>query len=138
MRDCPSEACKEASSTSSGRDSGRQAAADLDTFSSAYPTPFLRPMWPFIAGGSLTLFGIWKMQNAALACTSSSLTPIQTLQSLPDRLEQPLNTRMTPETQMVCVCAEELAKCRLGHTMPDTMLIAWVCDSYASQEALES
>lgn len=38
------------------------------TFYSAYPTPFLRPMWPFLAGGSLTLFGIWKIQNAALAC----------------------------------------------------------------------
>ncbi|KPV72797.1 uncharacterized protein RHOBADRAFT_65513 [Rhodotorula graminis WP1] len=32
----------------------------------AWPTPFLRPMWPFMAGGALTFYGVAKMQSAML------------------------------------------------------------------------
>ncbi|KAM0756062.1 hypothetical protein T439DRAFT_320752 [Meredithblackwellia eburnea MCA 4105] len=32
----------------------------------AWNVPFLRPMWPFMAGGALTFYGVYAAQNAAL------------------------------------------------------------------------
>lgn len=32
----------------------------------AWPTPFLRPMWPFMVGGAMTFYMVAKAQNAML------------------------------------------------------------------------
>ncbi|POY70273.1 hypothetical protein BMF94_6720 [Rhodotorula taiwanensis] len=32
----------------------------------AWPTPFIRPMWPFLAGGALTFYMVASAQSAML------------------------------------------------------------------------
>ncbi|GAA5908938.1 hypothetical protein JCM5296_006827 [Sporobolomyces johnsonii] len=32
----------------------------------AWPVPFLRPMWPFLAGGLITFYGVAAAQDALL------------------------------------------------------------------------
>ncbi|KAI9635037.1 ATPase, F0 complex, subunit J [Dioszegia hungarica] len=32
----------------------------------AWPTPIVKPLWPFMIGSALTFAGVWKLQNVAL------------------------------------------------------------------------
>ncbi|GAA5939490.1 hypothetical protein JCM3775_004836 [Rhodotorula graminis] len=55
----------------------------------AWPTPFLRPMWPFMAGGALTFYGVAKMQSAMLE--GSAPDPFFYMTTVPEWRDSPKN-----------------------------------------------
>ncbi|KAL8276657.1 hypothetical protein RQP46_010925 [Phenoliferia psychrophenolica] len=49
----------------------------------AWPTPFIRPMWPFLAGGALTFYGVAYAQSAMLSSPTYRDDPKNPFKSAP-------------------------------------------------------